>query len=63
MSLKTIRDSFHTQSLNVRNIHRLLHSDDFAIAYGNATKNEKERISKNIIHFDKNNIRKFIRKQ
>ncbi|KKK73184.1 hypothetical protein LCGC14_2896350, partial [marine sediment metagenome] len=48
MSLKTIQNSFHSQLLMIRSIHRLIHSDNFCIAYSKATKSEKEKIEKDI---------------
>lgn len=63
MSLKTIRDSFHAQLLNYRNTGRLIESDDFAIAYGNATATEKGEIRNAVKRVDKPAIRKFIKDQ
>lgn len=63
MSLKTIRDSFHTQLLNYRNTHRLITSDDFAIAYENATATEKREIENTVKRVDKLTVRKFIKYQ
>lgn len=63
MSLKTIRDSFHVQFLQIRNVHRLIRSDNFAIAFSNAVKSEKEKVTKAIVRFDKDSINKFIKNQ
>ncbi len=63
MSLKTIRDSFHTQLLNYRNTHRLIVSDDFTIAYENASVTEKGEIERAVKRVDKLTVRRFIKCQ
>jgi hypothetical protein len=62
-SLETIRDSFHSQFKNIRKVHRLVHSDDFAIAYGNASRREKAEICDVIVRADRDTIVNFIEKQ
>lgn len=63
MSLKTLRDDFHAQSLLYRNIDNILHNDDFAIAYAAANLREKCDIISLIYKGDKKNLKKFIGKQ
>lgn len=63
MSLKTIQNSFHSQLLMIRSIHRLIHSDNFCIAYSKATKSEKEKVEKDIKQSNKRSLQEFIKKQ
>lgn len=59
MDLKTIRNSFHQQSLNHRNVDILINSDNFSIAFNNATKQEKKEISKAVERSDKKFLQNF----
>ena len=60
MSLKAIRDSFHTRFLNCRNVNNLLQTDDFELAYSKASKDERLDIEKAIGRSDKEAIKAFI---
>ena len=60
MSLKAIRDSFHTRFLNCRNVNNLLRTDDFELAYNKATLAERQDIEKAIDRGDKEAIKAFI---
>ena len=61
MRLKTIRSSFHARVLNFRNVNNILQSDDFAIAYGNATSQEQHEVEQAIDRADKAAIVKFVK--
>lgn len=63
MRLKAIRSSFHARVLNFRNVNNILHSDDFAIAYGNATRQERHEIERAIDRADKATIVHFVKKK
>lgn len=63
MSLKTIRDSSRSRFLKARSINRAIQSDNFTIAYGNASADEKEIFIKAIERLDKDSIRELIKKQ
>jgi len=60
MSLKAIRDSFHTRFLNCRNVNNLLRTDDFELAYNIATKEERKYITEAIDRGDKDALKAFI---
>jgi len=63
MSLKTIRESFHAQFLQIRNMHRLIWSDDFSIVYNSASKEKQKEIKSAIERNDKLSLRKLIKEQ
>lgn len=63
MSLRAIRDSFHSQFLNCRNVNNLIHSDDFELAYQRATSKARNEIKKAIDRQDKVVIKNFISEQ
>lgn len=63
MRLKAIRDSFHSQALKSRQLDRIISSDDFTIAYSNATDNEKKVVEQAIFRLDKTYVIEFVKKQ
>lgn len=63
MKLKTIRDSFHAEVLNYRKVLYVLESDDFAIAYSNATSREQREVQQVIDRADKRALVKFVKAQ
>ena len=63
MGLEAIQADLHAQFPNVRNTNRLIQSDDFAIAYNNASPKERRLITKAAHRIDKVTINKFIKKQ
>ena len=60
MSLKAIRDSFHTRFLNCRNVNNLLRTDDFELAYNTSSRDEQIDIEKAIDRGDKEAFKAFI---
>lgn len=59
-TLETIRESFQTRYRIVRCCQYLVHSDNFEIAFRNATEEEKRELFLAIDRNDKHFIRKFI---
>ena len=63
MSLKTIRDRFHSLLLHIRSTNRVIQSSDFAIAYDNATEEERARLESALDINDRDAIKNFIKAQ
>ncbi|MEA1999820.1 MAG: hypothetical protein U9N61_10945 [Euryarchaeota archaeon] len=63
MRLKTIRGSFHAQFLKHRQVSYIINSDDFAIAYFNATELEQTEIGQAVQRADKETLINFIKTQ
>ena len=61
--MKTIRSSFHSQFLNIRNCNNLIQGDDFEVAYKAATPEERRQIFKDIKDGNKESIKNFIDRQ
>jgi hypothetical protein len=58
--LKIVREIFHAQFCNIRNINNIIHSDDFEIAFSLSTEEDQNDILRIIADFDKDGIRIFI---
>ena len=63
MSLRTLRDSSQTQLCLIRNLKRVIHSDEFGIAYVNATPARQEFVTDLVERGLKDEVRDFIREE
>jgi hypothetical protein len=60
MSLESVRERCTEVTRNARNVKRLVDSDNFTIAYNDATKYMKDRVESAIRYHDKDYLRDFI---
>jgi hypothetical protein len=61
VSLKAIRDSFHSQLLKHRNFETFLQTEDFEIAYRESTVDEKKNIGEVVKEVDLNRLKEIVR--